>query len=148
MKKRHFLKLPEFPGGNKEFQQYVAENLKYPEEARTHQIEGVVHLEAVVDDTGRVSSAQVIKGIGYGCDEEALRLITGARFGGVNNKGVRVRSTRKFRVEFSLRLLQQSNDLESTAPVLEKPVQSIVYTVVPTDQKKDRPGRIHYTIDL
>lgn len=103
MKKKTFLKLPEYPGGNEEYRKYIIDNLHYPESAIEHNIEGVVHLSADVNDEGDVSAIRVDKGIGYGCDEEAIRLIEGIRFGGVKNRGVRVKAKRKFRVLFSLK---------------------------------------------
>ncbi len=150
MKKRQFLKLPEFPGGKTEFQQYVAEHLKYPKEALQHQIEGIVHLEAVVDDNGRVSGAQVIKGIGYGCDEEAVRLINEARFGSVNNKGLRVKSTQKFKVEFSLRNVPLPAQTGMQIPDFGNVDTQVVYTVVPSkkDDRRSSGTTIGYTIDL
>lgn len=147
MKKRRFIKLPEFPGGKKEFQQYVLENLRYPPEAQLQKVEGVVHLEAVVDDNGRVSAVHVIKGVGYGCDEEAIRLIQSARFGSVNNKGVRVKSTRKFRVEFSLRSELQKKPTGQE----DETVSQIVYNFVPTKKvnpEESKGSTLSYSIDL
>lgn len=100
--KKRFIKLPEYPGGKEEFQKYIRENLKYPQEALQNKIEGFVHLTAVIDDNGNVSEAAITKHLGYGCDEEALRLINGLKFGGVKNKGVRVKQQRKFRILFKI----------------------------------------------
>jgi TonB family protein len=99
-KKKHFLKLPEFPGGKEEFQKYILDNLNYPPSAAEHNIQGTVYLSANVDDEGNVTGIRVDKGIGYGCDEEAVRLIEGIHFGGVTNRGVRVKSRKKFRIQF------------------------------------------------
>lgn len=101
-KKKKFIKLPEYPGGKEEFQKYIRENLNYPEEALKNRIEGFVHLTAVIDDNGNVSESKITKHLGYGCDEEALRLINGLKFGGVKNKGVRVKQQRRFRILFQI----------------------------------------------
>ena len=62
-------------GGIAEFYKYVAENVKYPAQARRMQIEGKVFVEFVVGKDGKISNATAVKGIGAGCDEEAVRII-------------------------------------------------------------------------
>lgn len=101
-KKQKFLKLPEFPGGKDELKKYIRDNLQYPELAKQNGIEGIVHLSAEIDDNGNVLKILIYKGLGYGCDEEAIRLISNIRFGSVKNRGRRVKITRKFRIEFKL----------------------------------------------
>lgn len=100
--KKKFLKLPEFPGGKKAFIAYIKSNLIYPEEALKQRIEGVVYLVAEINDNGDVLNVTIEKGLGAGCDEEAVRLIKNVRFGGVKNRGVRVKAHKKFRIEFNL----------------------------------------------
>ena len=97
-----FLKLPEYPGGKEAFRKYIKENLKYPEEALQKQIEGIVQLVAQIDDNGHVVDVTIEKGLGAGCDEEAARLIRNVRFGGVKNRGVRLKTKKKFKIEFKL----------------------------------------------
>ena len=68
-----------FPkGGYPEFYNYVKENLKYPEDAVKASIEGRVFVEFIVDHDGNLTSPRVVRGIGYGCDAEALRVISEA----------------------------------------------------------------------
>ena len=62
-------------GGMKAFYKYVAENLKYPTKARKMGIEGRVVIECVVDKDGSLSDFKIRKGIGGGCDEEAIRVL-------------------------------------------------------------------------
>lgn len=100
MKKRKFLKLPEYPGGKEEFKNYVQENLRYPAEAVQQGIEGVVHLSADIDDNGHVFNISIEKGLGYGCDEEAIRLISELHYGSVSNRGIRVKTRKRFRIQF------------------------------------------------
>jgi TonB family protein len=66
---------PEFPGGGDKLNCYLAENLHYPAEAREKAISGTVYVQFVIDKTGQISDAKVLRGIGSGCDEEALRVI-------------------------------------------------------------------------
>jgi Ca-activated chloride channel family protein len=67
--------MPEFPGGKKALEKYFADNLKYPEVAKNAGISGSVVVSFVVEDDGSLSDIKIIKGLGYGCDEEVLRLI-------------------------------------------------------------------------
>jgi protein TonB len=54
---------------------HIKTNLKYPEEAVKHKVEGQVVTEFVVDTTGEITNAVIKKGLGHGCDEEALRVL-------------------------------------------------------------------------
>jgi len=68
-------KAPQFKGGQDGLIKFMIANFKYPEEARTKGISGSVTIQFVVDKNGVVTKAKVLKGIGGGCDEEALRVI-------------------------------------------------------------------------
>ena len=61
--------------GFRSFYQYMALMIKYPAPARRMGIEGKVFVEFVVERDGSFSNTRVIKGIGGGCDEEALRVM-------------------------------------------------------------------------
>ena len=67
--------MPEYPGGTKKLYEYLGANIKYPRMARDNGIEGTVYLKFIVDERGEVSDVQVLRGIGAGCDEEAMRVI-------------------------------------------------------------------------
>lgn len=101
-KKKRFLHFPQYPGGKDEIKTYISDNLVYPEVAIREKVSGTVYLSAEVDDNGRVTDISVEKGIGYGCDEEAVRLISGLRYGGVHNRGLRLRVRHRFRIRFDL----------------------------------------------
>ena len=62
-------------GGMGAFYQFVAKKLKYPNQARRMGIEGKVFVQFVVDKDGTITDVQAVKGIGAGCDEEAVRVI-------------------------------------------------------------------------
>lgn len=66
---------PEPIGGMTPFYEYVQNNLKYPAKARKMGIEGKVFVQFVVDQDGKLTDVQSVKGIGGGCDEEAVRVI-------------------------------------------------------------------------
>ncbi len=66
---------PEFVGGKPELQRYLDSNLRYPEKAKAAKKEGVVYVSFTVTETGKVEHPKIVRSIGYGCDEEALRLV-------------------------------------------------------------------------
>lgn len=101
-KEKDFLDLPKFTGGKKAFRIFIAENMKYPKEALENKIEGNVLISFQVNDLGEVTDANVVKGLDYGCDEEALRLIKLARFQKTRKQGVRIKSTFRTKISFNL----------------------------------------------
>ncbi|MBI4648939.1 MAG: energy transducer TonB [Bacteroidia bacterium] len=101
-KKKNFIRTPEYPGGNIAFKKFIRNNLKYPPEAIEKGIEGIVHLNLWLDDNGDVIDVKIAKGIGYGCDEEAIRLAKLIKYGGVKNRGIRVKFLKKLRIVFRL----------------------------------------------
>ena len=62
-------------GGMSAFKQFLKKNLKYPNQARRMGIEGKVFVQFVVDKDGSLNDIKVLKGIGGGCDEEAVRVL-------------------------------------------------------------------------
>jgi len=66
---------PKFPGGNVSLAKYIRNNMKYPESAVRKGVEGRVIVRFIVKENGEISNPQVVKGIGSGCDEEAVRLV-------------------------------------------------------------------------
>ncbi len=67
--------MPSFPGGEAELFKYLGKNTKYPEMASAAGISGVVHVTFVVDKDGKIKDVKVLRGIGGGCDEEAIRVV-------------------------------------------------------------------------
>ena len=67
--------MPAFPGGEAKLMEYVAKNVKYPQIARETGIQGRVFVNFVVEPDGSVSNVSVLRGIGGGCDEEAMRVV-------------------------------------------------------------------------
>ncbi len=65
-------------GGLKAFYDYVSQNLKYPAMARRMGLEGRVFVQFVVEKDGSLTDIKVVKGIGGGCDEEAVRVLSNA----------------------------------------------------------------------
>ena len=67
--------MPSFPGGEAELFKYLGKSIKYPQMAQDASISGVVYVTFVVGKDGKISDAKVLRGIGGGCDEEALRVV-------------------------------------------------------------------------
>lgn len=66
---------PGFKGGISAFYSYVGKKMKYPSQARRMGIEGKVFVQFVVGKDGSISDVKIMRGIGAGCDEEAVRVI-------------------------------------------------------------------------
>lgn len=84
---------PEFPGGMEAFAKYLRKNLRYPQQAREAEVGGKVLVSFVVEKDGRLTDIKVVRGIGYGCDEEAARVLQKSpawKAGIQNNIAVRV----------------------------------------------------------
>ena len=67
--------MPEFPGGMEALYKYLVDNIRYPEQAKKDGVQGMVYVRFVVEADGSISNAKVMRGIGGGCDEEALRVV-------------------------------------------------------------------------
>lgn len=113
--------MPRFPGceqlyddvvqkrdcAGKKMLEFIYQNIRYPEEARMNGIEGTVVLKFVVEKDGSVSNAAVVKEIGGGCGNEALRIINGMNGIGLawvpgKKAGVAVRCEMTFPIKFKL----------------------------------------------
>ena len=62
-------------GGMQALYDYISSNIQYPEEAKKSGIQGKVYVEFVVDQNGALTDVKAIRGIGAGCDEEAVRVL-------------------------------------------------------------------------
>lgn len=101
--------MPELVGGLESIQR----NIRYPEEARKAGIEGRVIVQFIVTEQGKVEDPQIIRGIGGGCDEEALRVVSQAEFEPGKQRGQTVR------VQYSLPIvfrLASTDDMSSWKP--------------------------------
>lgn len=101
-KNNSILKRPEYPGGNTALRDFITQNLKYPEEAHDAGIEGIVHLRYDINHLGKVTGANVIKKVGYGCDEEAIRLVKLLKFAVSAPRGMKVIWHKKIQIQFKI----------------------------------------------
>jgi TonB family protein len=66
---------PRFDGGMEAWNNFLQENLSYPESARLNKAEGVVYIVFVINKEGKVENPEILRGVGHGLDEEALRIV-------------------------------------------------------------------------
>lgn len=121
--------MPHISGGKKELIRHIRENLQYPAEALENKVQGDVIVRYKVNDNGEVFDPEVIKGIGYGCDEEAIRLIKMILYNPVKNRGARVTTHQKVKIPFRLPNSRAGQPLK------------IVYTVEEEKQKEQKPEK-------
>ncbi len=82
--------MPQFPGGDQAILKYIAENTRYPKEAKEKGIQGRVIVRMIIDENGMVSDAVVLRGVNLLLDAEAIRVVnslppfTPGKQGGVN----------------------------------------------------------------
>ena len=100
--KDDFIKKHEFAGGKSALQNIISKNLTYPKEALEKKVEGSIFLNYEVGFEGQIISVSVVKGIGSGCDEEAVRLVKLLRFSPQNNHGVKIITKHKIKINFKL----------------------------------------------
>ncbi|MBI9033266.1 MAG: energy transducer TonB [Bacteroidales bacterium] len=85
---------PTFPGGDAERMRFLMKNIKYPTMAKESGIQGTVYVSFVVEKNGKITDVRILRGIGGGCDEEAVRVVNmmpNWKAGKQRGKPVRVR---------------------------------------------------------
>ncbi len=97
------LELASPDGGLDAYREYLENNLQYPTEAMDKNIEGEVTIQFTVEPAGQITAFKVIQGLGYGCDEEVIRLIqAGPDWAPTKRNNDSVGDTVKVRVKFTL----------------------------------------------
>ncbi len=90
-------------GGRKAFKQYLEKNLQYPEQALKNEVEGKVTVQFTIGMTGQLSDFKVIRGVGFGCEEEVIRLIKqGPKWSPTKKNEAPVKDRVRVRMRFSL----------------------------------------------
>ena len=95
---------PNPPGGMSGWNKYLSNNLKYPTQARRMGVEGTVIVVFVINTDGSIQDVEVLRGIGGGCDEEAVKVVTNApkwEPGKQRGKPVRTRMRLPIRLKLS-----------------------------------------------
>src|SRR4030095_8614064 len=93
----------QFPGGEQALMNYLGANILYPEVAQKNKIEGQVIARIIIHSNGKVSGVEILNGLGYGCDEEVVKVLTAMpRWKPAMLKGQKVPCYFLFPVTFSL----------------------------------------------
>ena len=93
----------EFPGGMEALGKYLSKNLKYPPQAKEQGIQGRVYVTFVVERDGSITDIKVLRDIGYGCGEEAVRVIKAMpKWKPAKQRGKAVRQTQNLPINFQL----------------------------------------------
>lgn len=118
-----------FPGGMKAYSKFLKTNLKYPLQAKKMGIEGKAFMSFVVDADGSLSDFKLLRGIGAGCDEEALRVIMSSpKWIPGKQAGVAVKTKMNLRVVFKLDNADiATNSIEEV--IKEKPAKEDVQVI-------------------
>lgn len=93
---------PEPVGGFNTFYKTLGENLRYPKKAIRYNTTGTVFVEFIVEKNGQPQRIRVIRGIGSGCDEEAMRVISLSRWNPGKQRGKPVRVKMMLPINFRL----------------------------------------------
>ena len=117
MKAKKFINKAQYPGGRIALIEFVKENLVYPQAALNRRIEGKVLIKYEVNEKGIVHSIKIVNGLGYGCDEEAMRLVQLLRYPEVKNRGLKVNTKFKISIQFKL---PSSNSIKINYTLVDK----------------------------
>ncbi len=132
-----FLRKPWYKGGGQAMSKFIAENLKYPEEARNNKVEGKVRLRLSIDYLGGVVEAKVQSGLGHGCDEEAVRVAKLLKFEVAKTpRKLKVVFHRVININFNLNKSKRIHNKPQVGPSSQP--KQFVYNVV-VSKKKDKP---------
>jgi protein TonB len=94
---------PNPPGGMSGWNKYLADNLKYPTQARRMGVEGTVIVVFVINTDGSIQDVEVLRGIGGGCDEEAVKVVKNApKWEPGKQRGRPVRTRMRLPIRFKL----------------------------------------------
>ena len=140
--------MPEFPGGVEAMMHYVANNVKYPQEARDKNISGRVFVSFVIEKDGSINEAKVMRGIGGGCDEEAVRVVKNMpKWKPGMQKGKPVRVSYMMPLNFKLTEGQPNPSLGEArvSKVESKPDKNGVYQMV--EEMPEFPGGMEAMMD-
>lgn len=96
--------MPKPVDGFEKFYKQLARDLRYPRRAALAEVEGKVFVEFVVDRDGNPTFIKVVRGIGYGCDEEAVKALSKTRWKPGRQRGFPVRVRMVMPIQFSLSL--------------------------------------------
>jgi len=143
-KKKTFIPQPEYPGGPKAMGAFIASNLVYPKEAIENKISGIVKVRIEIDYHGLVIHAKAMNHIGYGCDEEAMRVSSLLKFEVSKLRHGKIRYYKNINIRFTLKTNVVQNQtyhyqlVPSTAETEIKPNANYQYKITLTTSTKTK----------
>jgi TonB family protein len=97
------VELAEPVGGRRAYKAYLQQSIRYPEQALNNKVEGRVTVQFTLEPNGSLKDFRVLKGLGYGCDDEVIRLIKeGPKWNPSRKNTEPVADRVKVRVKFTL----------------------------------------------
>ncbi len=142
-KDKHFIKKPIYEGGLTAMRSFIRKNMKYPKAALKEKIEGTVFVKYTIDHKGKVIASKVVASLGYGCDEEAKRLVSLFKFQVPKMRKMRIQYHKSIQIHFRLPKPKEQVKTEmkisyttSTKKIVKKK----------DDGKDDGGGSYNYTI--
>lgn len=136
-KPKHFIKKPVYPGGLKAMREFIAKELKYPEEALKQRKEGVVRIKYDIDYKGNVFDTYILSSVGYGCDEEADRIVRLLKFEVEKTRKVKVVFHKTIQIKFKLPKIKEQKKSKPEPPR----VTSVQYNYVTTKSTSESPKK-------
>ncbi|MFK7772757.1 MAG: energy transducer TonB [Saprospiraceae bacterium] len=130
-KGKHFIKNPFYEGGLKAMREFISKNKKYPKEALEEKIEGTVVIKYTINFKGKVIETKVMKGLGYGCDEEAQRVVKLMKFEAPKNRGIKVKFFKNIQIYFRL-----PKEKEKPLEQVQTPT-GFSYTITPSTKEEN-----------
>jgi len=123
---------------------FIQQNLVYPKAALEAKVAGKVFVKYVVDESGNVIETKVIHGLGYGCDEEAARIVKLFKFNVKKTRGLKLKHNKRIRIHFDFTKVRVKMGASNKFSKLS-------YTTIgqPAKNKKTDNGQSYnYEIDL
>ena len=145
-KDKHFIKKPVYPGGIKAMREFIASELKYPKEALEQKIEGTVKLRYDIDYKGNVFNTYILSSIGFGCDEEAERIVKKFKFTIDKNRNVKVVFHKDIQIHFRLPKVKEA-PVKPPEPARITQVQ-YQYTTTKSESNEPASNKIVYTYTI
>lgn len=123
--------LPSFPGGIKAFGEFLGKNINYPEEARKNNIQGRVFCTFVVEKDGGLSDIKVVRGIGAGCDAEAVRVLAlSPKWNPGMQKGEAVRVSYTVPISFQMGAVLTTSVAKNLTPQVEQEIKENISAIL------------------
>lgn len=126
-KPKTFLQGPSYSGGPKAMRKFLSQQIKYPTAARKEKISGTVRLRIDIDYKGKVTGSKVLTSLGYGCDEEAQRVVGLLKFEVPKQRKIKVVFHKTMNINFKYK--EKEATQKKKAPKTTPPGQEITYTI-------------------